>query len=186
MKTLRMFAVLSLVALTLFAVTAQAGEISVLFGSEMASTKQVKPFIPFDVSIVVSNINDNIGAVEYKLTLPSNVAIQGSTYWNGTPLVLNGPDGTAIALAECVNMVDAPGFPQQITVATLNCVALGTFAETNVTLTEYTGTPSNPGTAPRYANCKNEIINLTPVDGTLAGVTVPTAATSFSKVKALY
>lgn len=186
MKTLRMFALMTLVATSLFAAQAQAGEISVFFGAEMASAKQVKPLVPFQISVVVSNIDDTIGAVEYKLNLPANVAIQGSTYWNGTPLVLDGPDGTAIALAECVNMINLPDFPQQITVAVLDAIALDTFAETSVTLSEFTGTPSNPGTAPRYASCQDELVNLTPVDGTLAGVTVPTEATSFSKVKSLY
>ena len=45
MKTLRMFAVFALVAMSLFAVSADAQEISVFFGSEMASTKQIKPLV---------------------------------------------------------------------------------------------------------------------------------------------
>ena len=186
MKTLRMFAVFALVAMSLFAVSADAQEISVFFGSEMASTKQIKPLEQFDISIVVSNIDDTIGAVEYALNLPANLAIVGSSYWNGTQLVLDGPDGTAIALGECVTMVNAPGFPTSITVASLQAIALDTFGQTAVTLTEYTGTPSNPGTAPRYANCQDQLVNLSPVNGTLEGVTVPTSASSFGKVKSLF
>ena len=186
MKTLRMFAVFALVAMSLFAVSADAQEISVLFGSEMGSTKQVKPLQQFDISIVVSNIDDTIGAVEYSLNLPATLAIVGSTYWNGTQLVIDGLDGTAIALGECVTMVNAPGLPTEITVANLQVIALDTFTPTPITLTEYTGTPSNPGTAPRYANCQDQLVNLTPVNGTLEGVTVPTSASSFSKVKSLF
>ena len=185
MKNLRMFAMLALVAMTLFAVTAEAQEISVLFGTEMASSKQVKPFEAFDISIVVSNINDTIGAVEYSLNLPANVVITASNYWNGTTLVLDGPDGTAIALGECVTMVDAPNIDQEITVATFEAIAVNTFASTAVTLTEYNSTV-NPASAPRYANCQDQLNELTPVDGTLQGVTVPTEATSFSKVKSLF
>ena len=73
MKNLRMFAAFALVAMSLFAVSAEAQEISVLFGDEMASSKQVKLFETFPVYIVVSNINDTIGAVEYTLNLPANV-----------------------------------------------------------------------------------------------------------------
>jgi len=186
MKTLRMFAVFALVAMSLFAVSAEAQEISVLFGNEMASSKQVKLYDAFDIMIVVSNIDDTIGAVEYALNLPANVAITASNFWNGTNLVLDGIDGTAIALGECVVMVDSPGVDQEITVASFEAVALNTFVSTAVTITEYTGTPSNPGTAPRYANCSDELVNLSPVDGTLEGVTVATEASSFSKVKSLF
>jgi hypothetical protein len=186
MKTLRMFAVFALVAMSLFAVTADAQEISVFFGTEMASTKQVKPMELFDISIVVSNINDNMNAVEYALNLPANVAIVGSSYWNGTGLVLDGPDGTAIALGECVVVADIPGYSTSITVANLQAIALDTFGQTPITLTEYTGTPSNPGTAPRYSNCSAQLVNLTAVNGSLQGVTVPTEASSFSKVKSLF
>jgi hypothetical protein len=175
MKTLRMFAVFALVAMSLFAVSADAQEISVFFGSEMASTMQVKPLQEFDISIVVSNIDDTIRGVEYLLSLPANLAIVSSSYWN-----------TAIALGECVTMVNVPGFPTDITVATLQAIALDTFGQTPVTLTEHTGQPLNPGTAPRYANCEDELINLTPVNGTLEGVTVPTSASSFGKVKSLF
>jgi len=184
MKNLRMFAMLALVAMTLFAVTAEAQEISVLFGTEMASSKQVKPFEAFDISIVVSNINDTIGAVEYSLNLPENVVITASNYWNGTDLVIDGIDGTAIALGECVTMVDAPGIDQEITVASFEAIAVNTFASTSVTLTEYNSGANT--TAPRYANCQDQLVELTPADGTLQGVTVPTEATSFSKVKSLF
>ena len=186
MKTLRMFAVFALVAMSLFAVTAEAQEISVLFGTEMADSKQVKMFDAFDISIVISNIDDTIGAVEYALNLPANVVITASNYWNGTNLVLDGLDGTAIALGECVVMVDSPGIDQEITVASFEAIAVNTFASTAVTITEYTGTPANPATAPRYANCSDQLVNLSPVNGTLEGVTVPTTATSFSKVKSLF
>jgi hypothetical protein len=185
MKTLRMFAVFALVAMSLFAVSADAQEISVFFGSEMASTKQVKPFELFDISIVVSNIDDTIGAVEYALNLPAGVVIVESSFWPGS-LQLDGPDGTAIALGECVTMVDAPGLPTEIVVAALKAIALDTFGQAPVTLTELTGQPLNPGTAPRYANCQNELLNLTPVNGMLEGVTVPTSASSFGKVKSLF
>jgi hypothetical protein len=185
MKNLRMFAVFALVAMSLFAVTAEAQEISVFFGTEMASSKQVKMFDAFDISIVVSNINDTIGAVEYTLNLPANVVITASNYWNGTNLVLDGIDGTAIALGECVTMVDAPGLDQEITVASFEAIAVNVFASSDVTLTEYNSIV-NPASAPRYANCQDQLIELTPVNGTLEGVTVPTEATSFSKVKALF
>jgi hypothetical protein len=186
MKTLRMFAAFALVAMSLFAVSAEAQEISVLFGDEMASSKQVKLFEAFPIYVVVSNINDTIGAVEYALTLPENVAITSTAYWNDTPLVLDGPDGTAVALGECVVMIGDPSWQQDLIVARLEALAVKTFDSTEVTLTEYTGTPSNPGTAPRYANCQDQLVNLTPVDGVLQGVTVDTEASSFSKVKALF
>ena len=92
MKTLRMFAVFALVAMSLFAVTAEAQEITVSFGNEFASSKQVKMFQPFSIFITVSNIDDTIGAVEYTLNLPANVVITASNYWNGTTLVLDGID----------------------------------------------------------------------------------------------
>jgi hypothetical protein len=185
MKNLRMFAVFALVAMSLFAVSAEAQEISVLFGDEMASSKQVKLFQSFPIHIVVSNINDTIGAVEYALNLPANVSITGAEWWAGS-LQLDGPDGTAIALGECVIMVDAPNVDQQITVVKYEAIAVNTFDSTAVTITEFTGTPANPATAPRYANCQDQLVNLTPVDGVLQGVTVPTEASSFSKVKALF
>lgn len=185
MKNLRMFAVFAVVAMSLFAVTAEAQEISVLFGTEMAQSKQVKTFEAFDISIVVSNIDDTIGAVEYTLNLPANVVITASNYWNGTTLVIDGINGTAIALGECVNMINAPGYDQEITVASFEAIAVNTFASTDVTLTEYQSTQA-PASAPRYANCNDQLSDLTPVDGTLQGVTVPNEATSFSKVKSLF
>lgn len=189
MKTLSMFAVFALVAMSLGAVSAGAGEIAVYFGSEMGSSMQVKPFVPFDIQIVVQNIDDSINAVEYKLNLPAEVVVQDENYWNGTTLVIGGPQaavGTAIALGECVQMFEGSGLPTSIVVATLQAITVDTFSESAVTLTEFTGTPSNPGTAPRYSSCGSVITNLSPVDGTLEGVTVPTTATSFSKVKSLF
>jgi hypothetical protein len=185
MKTLRMFAVFALVAMSLFAVTAEAQEITVSFGNEFASSKQVKMFQPFSIFITVSNIDDTIGAVEYSLNLPENIVVTASQYWNGTGLVLDGVDGTAIALGECVNMVDSPGIDQEIVVAQFEAIAVNTFAQTEVTLTEY-NYPTAPATAPRYANCNDVLVDLSPVGGTLEGVTVPTDATSFSKVKSLF
>lgn len=185
MKNLRMFAVFALVAMSLIAVTAEAQEISVLFGSEMAHSKQVKMFEAFDISIVVSNIDNTISAVEYTLALPANVVVTASNYWNGTNLVIDGIDGTAIAFGECVNMIDAPGFDQEIIVASFEAIAVNTFASTDVTVSEYNW-PQAPASAPQYANCDSELTELTPVSGTLQGVTVPTEATSFSKVKSLF
>jgi len=185
MKNLRMFALFALVAMSLFAVTAEAQEISVLFGSEMAQAKQVKQFEAFDISLVVSNIDDTITAVEYSLTLPANVVITASHFWNGTTLVIDGIDGTAVSFGECVTMIDAAGYDQEITVASFEAIAVDTFAATSVSLSEYNW-PQAPASAPRYANCDNELTELTPVGGVLQGVTVPTEATSFSKVKSLF
>jgi hypothetical protein len=185
MKNLRMFALFALVAMSLFAVTAEAQEISVLFGSEMAQTKQVKQFEPFNIQVVVSNIDDTITAVEYSLSLPANVVITSSNYWNGTTLIIDGVDGTAVSLGECVTMINAPGYDQEITIASFEAIAVDTFAPTNVTLSEYNW-PQAPTSAPQYANCSNELSLLSPVDGMLEGVTVPTEATSFSKVKSLF
>lgn len=189
MKTLRMFAAFALVAMSLFAVAAEAQEIAVYFGSEMSSSKQVKPFQPFDIVIMVDNIDDTISAVEYRLSLPDDIIVQDETYWNNTQLVIGGAnaaDGTAIALGECVNLAEALGQETSIVVATLQAFAVDTFSQAAVTISEFTGTPSNPGTAPRYVNCASTIINLAPVNGTLEGVTVATTQSSFSKVKSLF
>ncbi|RKZ10563.1 hypothetical protein DRQ53_05725 [bacterium] len=189
MKTLRMFAVFAVVAMSLFAVAAEAQEIAVYFGSEMSSTKQVKSFEPFDVMIVVDGIDDTINAVEYKLNLPDDIIVMGSQYWNGTTLVIGGAnavDGTAVALGECVNLAEALGEQTSIVVATLEAMAVNTFSQAAVTISEFTGTPSNPATAPRYNNCVNNQVYLTPVNGTLQGVTVPTEQSSFSRVKSLF
>ena len=68
--------------------------------------------------------------------------------------------------------------------ASFEAIAVNTFASTSVTLTEYNSGANT--TAPRYANCQDQLVELTPADGTLQGVTVPTEATSFSKVKSLF
>ena len=99
--------------------------------------------------------------------------------------VIDGIDGTAISFGECVTMVDAIGYDQEITVASFQAIAVDTFAATSVGVSEYNW-PQAPTSAPRYANCESELFELTPVDGTLQGVTVPNEATSFSKVKSLF
>ena len=67
----------------------------------------------------------------------------------------------------------------------MTAIAVAPFAAFDVTITEFTGSPQDPGTAPRYSDCNYEITNLVAENGTLSA-SVAVEAESWSAVKSLY
>jgi hypothetical protein len=188
MKTLRTLFAVTLVVTLLAASTAmaQGPTISVYFGPNQESVSQAQTGTQFKIWIVLSNINDTVNAVEYKLTLPPEVAIVDPGLYPGAIDVGNASTGSAIGLPECLPVFDSmdPMY-QTLVVAEMTAVAVADFPAFNVTITEFTGSPQDPGTAPRYSNCESQLTNLTPEGGTLQS-SVGSESASWSAVKSLY
>lgn len=188
MKTLRTFAVaLSLVAMA--AVTAGAAPtIGVYFDDQMASTQTaVDPNEPFDIYVIMSTVDDRIDAVEYKLNLPSQVAVMNTNYGGANPLDLGSSQhGTLLGLGNCQNIYDGLQGFETFVVAHLEAIAVTTFDATPITLTKYTGGAEAPSVnAPRYSSCDNNVVEMETSNAQLTGG-VATFSSSFGSVKALY
>jgi len=188
MKTLRtMAAAVALVALA--AVSAGAAPtIGVYFDDQMASNQvAVDPMQQFDIYVIMSTIDDRVDAVEYKLNLPSQVAILNTTYGGANPLDLGSSEhGTLLGLGNCQNIYDALTGFETFVVAHLEAMAVTTFDASPITLTKYTGGAEAPSVnAPRYANCDDQVVEMETSNAQLTGG-VATFSSSFGSVKALY
>ncbi len=187
MKTLRtLFAVSFVVALLVATSAMAAPTISVLFGPNQDAAAQAKTLRPFKIWVVMSNINDTVNAVEYKLNLPPEIVVLDPGLFPGSVNFGNATVGNALGLPACQTVFDvlAPEF-QKLVVAEMTVIAVSPFASANVTLTPFTGSPQDMGVAPRYSNCNGTLTNLTPVAGSLSAA-VAVEPMRWSQVKALY
>lgn len=189
MKALRTLAVVA--AMLCFASVALAGvgpDIGVYFddqGTENAIS--VRPFEQFTIYVVMSNINDQVKAVEFKLDLPPELIVTSSQFGGPSPIALGNPsDGYAIGLGACMTVFnEMPGY-ETLVVETRNVYAFQHFNATNLTLEPFQGPGQEPGvTTPRYANCVNDVWNLNAIDASVAAP-VATQESSWTSVKSMY
>jgi hypothetical protein len=187
MKNLRaLFAVSFVVALLVAASAMAAPTITVSFGPNQDINSQAKTLNPFKIWVVMSNINDTVNAVEYKINLPAEVVVQDPGLFPGAIDLGSASTGSAIGLPACQTVYDVMGSQyDHLVVAEMTAIAVSDFPSFNVTVTPFTGSPQDMGTAPRYSNCDGVLTNLTPVSGTLSS-SVPGESSSWSQVKALY
>lgn len=186
MKTLRTFFAVSLLVSLLAASTAMAAPtLSVYFGPNQESNSLAQTGTPFKIWIVMSEINDTVNAVEYKLNLPPEVVITDDGLYPGAIDLGNATTGSAIGLPECLTVFDAIAGSETLVVAEMTAVTVSDFGASAVTLTPFTGSPQDPATAPRFSNCDGALTNLLPNNGTLSS-SVPTESESWSAVKSLY
>jgi hypothetical protein len=183
MKTLRKIALLTVMASTLFTTVAQAAPtIGVYFGEEKWPWLTAAPNQPFDIWVIVRNVEGTINAVDYKLNLPDKVIITDMGFGDSY-LHLGSPStGFAVGLGSCmVSLGD-----DEIVVQRIRAYVFSTFPQTAVTLTAFEGSQQESPTAPRYSNCAGGIFDMDTEDGILVGTTVDNEAASFGAVKALY
>ena len=188
MKTLRtMAAALALVALA--TVTAGAAPtIGVYFDDQMQIDQTaVDPLQQFNIYVILSSINDRIDAVEYRLNLPPQVAVTGTTFGGAQPLDLGSSQhGTLLGLGSCENVYDALQGQETFVVAVLQAIAVTTFESTPITITKFTGGTEAPSVnAPRYSSCDNQVYEMSTTQASLTGG-VATLDRSFGAVKALF
>lgn len=187
MKTLRTLFAVTLMVTLLAASTAmaQSPTISVFFGPNQDSNSLAQTGTPFKIWVVLSHVNDSVNAVEYKLNLPPEVAIIDAGLYDGAINVGNASDGFAIGLPECIPVFDNLAAYQNLVVNEMTALAVAPFAAFNVTITEFTGSPQDPGETPRYSNCDGVLGNLAVENGTLSA-SVGVEAESWTAVKSLY
>lgn len=182
MKTLRTIALFTVLASMLFAAGAQAAPtIGVYFGADQTPWKTAAPNQPFDIWVILKDIDNTVNAVEYKLNLPTQVIISNPG-WPAGVIQIGAPStGYAVALGECV-----PAFNGlEVVVQHMTAYVFTLFPEFNVTLTAYEGQQVTPA-APRFANCNGTITNLQADNGILIGTFTGTDSASFGAIKALF
>lgn len=186
MKALRTLAVT--VAMLCFASVALAGDIEVSFDDKgIENAISVRPFEQFTIYVVMSNIEDQVKAVEYKLALPPELIVTSTQFGGPSPIALGSPsDGFAIGLGACISVFnEMPGF-ETLVVETRDVYAFQHFSATSLVLEPFQGPGQEPGvTTPRYANCQNDVWNLNTIEATVAAP-VATDQSSWSSVKAMY
>lgn len=183
MKTLRKIALLTVLASTVFASVAQAAPtIGVYFGEQKWPWFTAAPNQPFDIWVIVKDVDSTIDGVEYKLNLPVQVIITSLGFSEDYLRIGSSSMGYAVALGECI-----PSFgDHEVVVQRMQAYAFGTFPQFDVTLTAFESPqPENP-TAPRYSNCVGDLFDLDTEGGVLVGTTVDNEAASFGAIKALY
>lgn len=182
MKTLRTIALLTVLASFLFAAGAQAAPtIGVYFGPNQMPWKTAAPNQPFDIWIIVKDIESTIDAVEYKLNLPTQVIVTDLGFPSAGIRIGSGSTGWAYGLGACV-----PAFNgMEIVIQQMSAYAFTLFPEFDVTITAYEGQQVTPA-APRFSNCHGSIVDLDTEGGILIGTTTSSEAVSFGAIKALY
>ena len=183
MKTLRMIALVAVLATMLFAVGAQAAPtIAVKFGPNQMPWWTAQPNQPFDIWVIAKGIDGVVDAVEYKLNLPSQLIITNYGWPDGSFYLGSNANGYAVGLGDCV-----PNFgDDQIVVQRITAYAFTVFPEFDVTLTAYEGPQAETPTAPRYSNCSGGVFDMIAEDGLVVGTMVPVQSESFGAIKALY
>jgi len=189
MKSLRMSVALAAVALVLAAVPALAAPtIGVYFDAAAAvQSRNVQPNTLFHVYVVLSNVNDTVDAVEYKLNLPASVVIL-STQWPTSNAINFGSDanGVQVGVGECALVYDSlPGY-ETYQVADMTCMALAPFTATDITITKYLGGAfADQVNAPQYSDCNSNLTEMAVSNGSLSSA-VPAASASWGSVKAVF
>ena len=184
MKSLRTILLLTLAVFVLAAPMAQAQTIGVYFGPDQASNARVQPFKEFKIWVILSQIEDSVNAVEYKMTLPAQVAVLDAGMYPGSVDFGNEAQGIALGLGECVNVYTAPGLSETLVIAEMTVMAVQEFGDFNITLTAFTGGEA-PGSVPRYSSCDHNLVDMVVSDGILAS-SVATDETSWGAVKSLF
>ncbi len=182
MKTLRTIALFTVLASMLFAAGAQAAPtIGVYFGPDQTPWKTAAPNQPFSIWVIVKDLESTIDAVEYKLTLPTQVVVSNFGWPDGGIQIGSPSTGFAVGLGSCV-----PAFNGlDIVVQQMTAYAFTLFPAFNVTISAYEGQQVTPA-APRFSNCHGTITDLQAENGILVGTTTGTDSASFGAIKALF
>ncbi len=191
MKSLRLFG-LTLLVLLMAAPVMAAGNIGIFF--DTAGTVDNMFFqrgVPFNVHVVMYNIQDGVGAVEYKLNLPPEVVVLDQSYLAGSyafPYLQQTEGalvGVQVGFGGCHYMGSSAPFVSALVVETLLCYSPVDILNGTITLQGFPG-PSGD-VMPRYADCTQNasLHTLTPTPGTFS-VAVDADSPSWGSVKALY
>lgn len=182
MKTLRTIALFTVLASVLFAAGAKAAPtIGVYFGPDQMPWKTAAPNQPFQIWVILKDIESTIDAVEYKLNLPTQVVVTDLGFPDGGIRIGSSSTGYAFGIGSCV-----PAFNGlEVVVQQMTAYAFTLFPEFNVTITAYEGQQVTPA-APRFSNCHGTITDLQSDNGILVGTTTATDASSFGAIKALF
>lgn len=182
MKTLRTIALLTVLASMLFAAGAQAATIGVYFGQNRMPWKTAAPNQSFDIWIIVKNVDSTIDAVDYKLTLPTQVIVTDPGFSDTGLHIGNASTGYAVGLGACI-----PSFnDHEIVIQHMTAYAFTLFPQFDVTITAFEGSTQETPTAPRFSNCAGGFFDLDVENGIIIGTTTAGDSESFGAIKALY
>jgi hypothetical protein len=154
--------------------------IGLYFDDQATSTQNsVRPYQTFNMYVILTDIEDKVTGVEYKLNLPAELVVAEHAYWGSNPIVIGTPtDGYAIGLGQCVNVFSTLPGSESLVVETLQAFAFQNFNTQDITLTKYTGGTQGPTVnAPRYSNCDDNVYEMNVVN---AQIEAPVAAQTVS------
>lgn len=161
--------------------------IGVYFDEQRVSSDlSVRPYEAFNIYVVLSDIEDRVTAVEYKLNLPSDLVVSGRNYWGDPILIGNPADGYVVGLGECVTVSSQIAGSETLVIESIQAFAFQNFDTQPITLTKFEGGSEGPlVNGPRYANCDDQVYEMSPVNATIEAP-VAGETTSWGAVKALY
>ncbi len=191
MKSLRLFG-LTLLVLLMAVPAMAAGNIGIFFDTDgTVDNMFFERGVPFNVHIVMYNVDDGVGAVEYKLNLPDEVVVLDQQYLEGAyvfPYMQQSEGATVgvqIGFGRCFYMGDTSPYVPDLVVETVVCYSLVDIDNATISLE---GFPGDSGyIVPRYADCTQtaDLHELTPTPATFS-VAVPSESPSWGSVKALF
>jgi hypothetical protein len=185
MKSLRTIAALAALALLLGAPAAQAGNIGVYFDSAATTSTATKgTSTPFNLYVCMTDVQNQMTAVEYKVNLPSELIVIGETFAGNFVNGQGSASGVQMGFADCMLLWNSTDV---MVVSTLQVLAFSAVNNAAITVSKWP-VPQPGVTLPRFSTCPTpdpQLVDLTPQTATLT-TAVPVESASFGAVKALY
>jgi hypothetical protein len=167
------------IAMTATVASAQMCNIAA-YGDPNGTESIVQPTEGQEFSVyIVMFTEDTAAAAAYEMTVPAGMFLQNN-FWgpSGNGLVIEEPEGTNVALGECV--IGFTGNP--VLVAEYVFVVFDFFLGDEVTL----GPNLNQGQTPVYVTCNDITRDCAVGPGLFVNAPIDTDASSFSSIKSLY
>jgi hypothetical protein len=189
MKSLRLVGLMLLISC--LATPAVAAKLGVFFDTNATVDNMVfQPATPFDIHVIMYDMNDSALGVEFKVDLPPELVVLQQNWAEGT-LVFpysnqtgGATVGVQVGLGDCIFMTN--GWNPTYEVLTMRVYCPTTMPTSTISLSGFPGDTGD--TMPRYAQCPSiapPLLQMTPTDGTVR-ISVPAETSTWGAVKAQF
>lgn len=128
------------------------GTIGIYFDQAYSqSSRDVHGWIPFEMYVILHDVDSGVSGVEYRLLLPVDLAIIGTQFAGSSPVALVGAHGTAVGFGSC-ELALAVTNHDYVIVTSYTVVVTPDFSAAQLRLEAYLN-PQDQAAAPRWVDC---------------------------------